>query len=636
MKQIIKAALILAALATATAQAAYIKVDANGNALPDSATSWSCVYDDVNELLREVKTDDDGVHDKDDVYREGGANELSLWGENYSEREPLTDGNNLNTMCGHNNLEVPADTEPSKAVSIGQSPTLHNGAHKKWAQLKIGFRTTTINGSTKTASSTPIVIEGPPVNNVVTNTSHSDNGISTSNFNPIASIMATPLTGEAPLTVLFSGSYSHDNEGAIFQYQWEAPTSSTSTANGENVSFIFTTAGTHTVTLRVQDSGGAWDSDSKTITVTPMVESDHETANLNVDNIATVEPLTALFTVTPSSGATPLAVEVDASNSIHGVGSIIGYNWNLSDGQNGSGITHDFTLQSGDNTIMLTVTSSNGDTSTSTNEVVVSASHPTNYDTTARLSPQVIAAGISPTQVDYGDTEFDILAVVRPGILPIDRVTFRDSATQAFALQMEPAGVLENGDEVYKTTFSFVRNAFGDLVMPSAWGQDDNQYNIIAYDSAEQRSHQFPNLMFGDNTLQVASTRPATELSYNTTKRLGPQVVIAGFSPSKIDFTETSFDVIAIIRDGALPIDTVTVTQNQSPFELAMSNAGTLSNGDSVYKMTYTFQRNAFGTATLDALWGDQPGQFNIHATDSAQQRSHDFPDIMFGNYPAQ
>jgi hypothetical protein len=60
----------------------------------------------------------------------------------------------------------------------------------------------------------------------------------------------------------------------------------------------------------------------------------------------------------------------------------------------------------------------------------------------------------------------------------------------------------------------------------------------------------------------------------------------------------------------------VIVTQNQSLFELAM--------------------RNAFGTATLNTLWGDQPGQFNIHATDSAQQRSHDFPGIMFGNFPAQ
>ncbi|MBT7307443.1 MAG: hypothetical protein HN842_04450 [Gammaproteobacteria bacterium] len=247
-----------------------------------------------------------------------------------------------------------------------------------------------------------------------------------------------------------------------------------------------------------------------------------------------------------------------------------------------------------------------------------------------------MSAGISPTQVDYGDTEFDILAIVRPGILPIDRVTFRDSATHAFALQMEPAGVLENGDEVYKTTFTFARNTFGDLVMPSAWGQEDNQYNIIAYDSAEQRSHQFPNLMFGDNTLQVANTQPATEISYNTTKRLGPQVVMAGFTPSKIDFTDSNFDVIAVVRDGALPLDTVTLTQNQSQFELSMSDAGTLSNGDSVYKMTYTFQRNAFGTATLNTLWGDQPGQFNIHATDSAQQRSHDFPDIMFGNFPAQ
>ena len=58
MKQIIKFALMLTVLVTASVEAAYIKVDASGNALADSATSWSCVYDDVSELLWEKKTDD--------------------------------------------------------------------------------------------------------------------------------------------------------------------------------------------------------------------------------------------------------------------------------------------------------------------------------------------------------------------------------------------------------------------------------------------------------------------------------------------------------------------------------------------------------------------------------------------------
>ncbi len=46
----------------------FTKLDAEGNPLPASATSWSCVKDNVTGLIWEVKTDDGGLHDKDDLY----------------------------------------------------------------------------------------------------------------------------------------------------------------------------------------------------------------------------------------------------------------------------------------------------------------------------------------------------------------------------------------------------------------------------------------------------------------------------------------------------------------------------------------------------------------------------------------
>ena len=46
----------------------YTKLDANGNELPDSATSWVMVRDNVTGLIWEVKTDDGSVHDKDNQY----------------------------------------------------------------------------------------------------------------------------------------------------------------------------------------------------------------------------------------------------------------------------------------------------------------------------------------------------------------------------------------------------------------------------------------------------------------------------------------------------------------------------------------------------------------------------------------
>ncbi|MEI5640594.1 MULTISPECIES: Lcl domain-containing protein [unclassified Pseudoalteromonas] len=46
----------------------FTKLDANGNPLPESASQWSCVKDNHTGLIWEVKTDDGGLHDKDDRY----------------------------------------------------------------------------------------------------------------------------------------------------------------------------------------------------------------------------------------------------------------------------------------------------------------------------------------------------------------------------------------------------------------------------------------------------------------------------------------------------------------------------------------------------------------------------------------
>ncbi len=46
----------------------FTKLDNNGDDLPASATSWQCVRDNVTGLVWEVKTDDGGLHDKDNQY----------------------------------------------------------------------------------------------------------------------------------------------------------------------------------------------------------------------------------------------------------------------------------------------------------------------------------------------------------------------------------------------------------------------------------------------------------------------------------------------------------------------------------------------------------------------------------------
>ncbi|ETR68055.1 MAG: hypothetical protein OMM_04794 [Candidatus Magnetoglobus multicellularis str. Araruama] len=46
----------------------FTKLDALGNDLPDSATEWVMVRDNISGLIWEVKTDDGSIHDKDNTY----------------------------------------------------------------------------------------------------------------------------------------------------------------------------------------------------------------------------------------------------------------------------------------------------------------------------------------------------------------------------------------------------------------------------------------------------------------------------------------------------------------------------------------------------------------------------------------
>jgi len=46
----------------------FTKISSSGGTLANSATQWSCVKDNVTGLIWEVKTDDGGLHDKDDTF----------------------------------------------------------------------------------------------------------------------------------------------------------------------------------------------------------------------------------------------------------------------------------------------------------------------------------------------------------------------------------------------------------------------------------------------------------------------------------------------------------------------------------------------------------------------------------------
>lgn len=87
----------------------YTKLNANGIALDDSATEWTIVQDNVTGLMWEVKTDDGGIHDKDDTYNGQEAQ------DNF-----IAQLNNEN-FGGHSDWRLPTVLELSMLLNTGKN-----------------------------------------------------------------------------------------------------------------------------------------------------------------------------------------------------------------------------------------------------------------------------------------------------------------------------------------------------------------------------------------------------------------------------------------------------------------------------------------------------------------------------------
>ncbi|MCP3953421.1 MAG: DUF1566 domain-containing protein, partial [Desulfobacterales bacterium] len=103
----------------------FTKLDAVGNALDSSASSWSCVKDNVTGLVWEVKQNKDGsadannIHDADNTYRWGGetAQETS-YGTYHPDWDDLVEGSNTASFCGFSDWRVPTLKELENLVSF--------------------------------------------------------------------------------------------------------------------------------------------------------------------------------------------------------------------------------------------------------------------------------------------------------------------------------------------------------------------------------------------------------------------------------------------------------------------------------------------------------------------------------------
>lgn len=206
-----------------------------------------------------------------------------------------------------------------------------------------------------------------------------------------ADIVATPTSGQAPLTVNFNSSGSSATGTAeIDSYSWDFDGLGSSSA--ANPSFEFEDPGTYVVTLTVEDTGlGLSNETSVTIQVTAAPSNDS---------------INASFTRTPPNGFVPLAVTLNASNSsAEGDAVINQYDWDFGDGnsvQGGPAITTHTYTEPGEYTITLTVRDTNLNLSSTTTRMV------TAFIVRADFS-QSHTSGQEPLEVEFTDlSEGDI------------------------------------------------------------------------------------------------------------------------------------------------------------------------------------------------------------------------------------
>jgi PKD repeat protein len=171
-----------------------------------------------------------------------------------------------------------------------------------------------------------------------------------------ASAGASPTTGNAPLTVNFTGSASGGT--APYSYSWNFGDGS-ATSTTQNPSHTYSAAGSYTATLTVTDSS----SPAKTATSTVAVKVS-----------AVGQPLAASASAVPTSGQVPLTVNFTGTATGGTPG--YSYSWNFGDGSATSTAqnpTHTYN-NAGTYTATLTVTDSANPANTATSTVSVTGS----------------------------------------------------------------------------------------------------------------------------------------------------------------------------------------------------------------------------------------------------------------------
>ncbi|MCP3920803.1 MAG: PKD domain-containing protein [bacterium] len=167
---------------------------------------------------------------------------------------------------------------------------------------------------------------------------------------PVAGFIGNPTSGTAPLMV----DFTDQGTGTVTSWDWSFGDGGTSSV--QNPSHSYATSGTYTVALTVTGPGG----------MGMETKTDYITVNAAAP--------TAEFAGTPTSGASPLAVDFTDMSS----GDVTSWAWSFGDGGNSTAQdpSHTYTTD-GVYTVSLTVTGpGGGDMETKTDYITVSSSAP--------------------------------------------------------------------------------------------------------------------------------------------------------------------------------------------------------------------------------------------------------------------
>ena len=224
-----------------------------------------------------------------------------------------------------------------------------------------------------------------------------------------------------------------------------------------------------------------------------------------------------------------------------------------------------------------------------------------------KTHPQVLMAGFDPMLIGDTDHQVRIVAVVEEGNYPVTVVGYAQNGNDLMSNNMQLVGVIPLDTEakryglVYEDTILLqppilyqgsVSSMFG-LRSYSLFGGDRFQFMVSARDDFEQ-PHKYPHWEY---TLErwpshevLTPGMAVTQQNYakQGPRRELPQVIMAGFSPMLMDRSDKELTVMAIVRAGSSPIQSVRLNNvgNESVV-IALNKVTDLPNGDQFYQQVF-------------------------------------------------